>query len=168
MESWRLSRRGAWTQWSVFTVLSVKGQLIGIWDGYLEWQEICGLNEITSDRLLFFLRGKGDTVRTWEVTRNRETVKYSYTRSRGRKRYVIHESQLTDENWSETEFWLVLAVKLLQELNFLSGFFFVLSLHSSIPLFSHFSIGPSIPVFCISLTVIPMILYILCINIFLS
>jgi len=55
-----------------------------VWkDGCLEWQEICGLNEIT-----------GDTVRTCEVTRNRVTVKYSYTRSRGRKHNVtIHSWQ---------------------------------------------------------------------------
>ena len=166
MESWRLSRRGAWTQWSVFTVLSVKGQLTGIWDGCLEWQEICRLNEITSDTLLCFLKEKGDTVRTCEVTRNRVTVKYSYTRSRGRKHYIIiHESQLTGESWSETEFWLVCA-KLLQELNFLYVFFmfsrFILLFPSS-----HFFIRPSIPVSCIFLIFISIILYILFITTFL-
>lgn len=30
VESWRVSRRGAWTQWSVFTVLGVKGRLSGV------------------------------------------------------------------------------------------------------------------------------------------
>jgi hypothetical protein len=38
---------------------------------------------------------------------------------------------------------------------------FVLSLHSSIPFFSHFSIRPSIPVLCIFLISISMVLYIL-------
>ena len=156
MESWRLSRRGAWTQWSVFTVLSVTGQLIWIWDGRLKWQEICGLNEITSDTLLCFLKGKVDTVRSCEVTRNRVTVKYSYSRSRGRKHYVIiHESQLTGESWSQTEFWLVFAGKLLQELNFLSVFFCSIALFFY-SLFSPFSIRPSVSVLCIFLIFIPI------------
>jgi hypothetical protein len=96
-----------------------------VWkDGCRKWQEICGLNRTT-----------GDTLRTCEVTRNRVTVKYSYTCSRGRKHYVIiHESQLTGESWSETDFWLVFAVELLQELKFLSVFFshFILLFPSSL------------------------------------
>jgi hypothetical protein len=60
---------------------------------------MCGLNEITGDTLPCFLKGKGDTVRTCEVTRDRVTAKYSYTSSRGRKCYVIiHESLLTAES----------------------------------------------------------------------
>jgi hypothetical protein len=46
-------------------------------------------------------------------------------------------------------------------------FFFVLSLHSFIALYSHFSIRPSIPVLGIFLVSIPMILYILFITLFL-
>ena len=108
-------------------------------------------------------------MRTCEVTRNRVTVKYSYTCSRGRMHYArMHESQVTGESRSETGFWLVFAVKLLQELNFFVCLIlfsrFILLFFS--PLIS-LSVLPCLFFFLYFLILIPMILYILFITPFL-
>jgi hypothetical protein len=133
MESCRLSRRGAWTQRSVFTDLGVKGRMIGIWDGLLEWQEMCRLNEITDDTSLCFLKWKGDTAYLWghEKQGDRQVQLHSL-KVPETQYYNTRIAVDRRQSWSETELWFVLTVRLLQELDTLSILLFILSLHSSV------------------------------------